>query len=40
MFGMFAGYHLVSDFSDPIGSQKNHSSPDFGISLSWMWGGK
>jgi hypothetical protein len=40
MFGMFGGYYLMSDFSDPIGSQKNHSSLDFGIGLSWMWGGK
>lgn len=40
LFGMFGGYYLMSDFSDPIGSQKNHSSPDVGISLSWTWGGE
>ena len=38
-FGMFGGYCLMSDFSDPIGSETNHSSPDLGISFGWMWGG-
>jgi hypothetical protein len=39
IFGMFGGYTLMSDFSDPIGSEENHSAPDVGISVSWTWGG-
>jgi len=39
IFGMFGGYTLMSDFSDPIGSEENHSAPDVGISISWTWGG-
>ena len=39
IFGVFGGYTLMSDFSDPIGSDENHSAPDVGIGISWTWGG-
>ena len=31
--GFAAGYRLVSDFGRRIGSEKNHSSPEFSLSL-------
>jgi hypothetical protein len=38
MLGFQAGYHLMTDFSDPIGGHENHSGPDFGISISVLLG--
>jgi hypothetical protein len=38
MLGLQAGYHLMTDFSDPIGGHENHSGPDFGISISVLLG--
>lgn len=40
IFGMFAGYTAMSDFSEAIGAEENHSAPDLGISFSWTWGGR
>jgi len=39
MLGVSAGYDLMTDFSDAIGGQENHSGPDFGISISLLFGG-
>jgi hypothetical protein len=39
MFGMFGGYCFMSDFADPIGPGRNHSTPDFGFSFGFTWGG-
>lgn len=38
MLGFQAGYHLMSDFSVPIGGHENHSGADFGISISVLLG--
>ena len=40
IFGVLGGYTLMTDFSDPIGSEENHSAADVGISISWTWGGR
>jgi hypothetical protein len=37
--GLAAGYRLVSDFGRRIGSDVNHSSPEFGLSLGIVLGG-
>lgn len=34
-----AGYHLVSDFKNRIGSEKNYSSPEFFLSFGVIFGG-
>ncbi len=34
-----AGFDLMTDFSDPIGGQKNHSGADFGLGLGVLFGG-
>jgi hypothetical protein len=39
MLGVSAGYDLMTDFSDAIGGQENHSGPDFGISIGFLFGG-
>jgi hypothetical protein len=39
MLGVSAGYDLMTDFSDAIGGQKNHSGPDFGLSIGFLFGG-
>jgi len=39
MLGIVGGYALMTDFSDPIGGQKNHSGADFGLSLGILFGG-
>lgn len=36
--GLAAGYFLVSDFERRIGSDKNHSSPEFSLSLGVLIG--
>ncbi len=33
-----AGYHFVSDFDEPIGSDKNYSGPEFSIGLGFVFG--
>ncbi|MDH3216239.1 MAG: porin family protein [Candidatus Krumholzibacteria bacterium] len=37
--GVGFGYHVVSDFDSRIGSEKNYSSPEFGISFGIAFGG-
>jgi hypothetical protein len=39
VLGVWAGYDLMTDFPDPIGGQKNHSGPDFGLSIGFLFGG-
>jgi len=39
MLGIVGGYALMTDFSDPIGGQKNHSGADLGLSLGILFGG-
>jgi hypothetical protein len=39
VLGVSAGYDLMTDFSDPIGGQKNHSGPDVGLSIGFLFGG-
>lgn len=39
MLGMLAGYNLMTDFSEPVGSRVNYSGPDLGISFSLLLGG-
>jgi outer membrane protein W len=36
--GLTVGYHLVSDFGRRIGSERNHSSPEFSLSASFFVG--
>lgn len=36
--GLTIGYHLVSDFARRIGSERNHSSPEFSLSASLLIG--
>jgi outer membrane protein W len=36
--GLTVGYHLVSDFARRIGSERNHSSPEFSLSASFLIG--
>jgi len=36
--GLAAGFHLVSDFARRIGSERNHSSPEFSLSASFLIG--
>lgn len=38
MMGVFTGYNLMTDFSDPVGGRTNHSGPDFGVSISLLLG--
>ena len=39
MLGIGGGYALMTDFSEAIGGQKNHSGGDFGLSLGILFGG-
>ena len=36
--GFGAGYRLVTDFENRIGSEKNHSSPEFSLSFGIVFG--
>lgn len=36
--GIGGGYHFVTDFENRIGSEKNHSSPEFSISFGIVFG--
>lgn len=38
-FGVNAGYHLVTDFEQRIGSQKNYSDPEFLLAFGILFGG-
>jgi hypothetical protein len=39
VLGVSAGYSLMTDFSDPIGGQKDHGGPDLGFSIGFLFGG-
>lgn len=39
VLGMVAGYNLMTDFSEPVGSRVNYSGPDFAISISLLLSG-
>jgi hypothetical protein len=36
--GVNGGYNRLADFSQPIGSQKNHSGPEINFSIGWLFG--
>jgi len=36
--GVSAGYNWMADFSEPLGTRKNFSGLDVGVSLGWIWG--
>jgi hypothetical protein len=36
--GFAGGYHFVTDFEKPIGSEKNYSSPEFSLSFGVVFG--
>ncbi|MGB7061489.1 MAG: hypothetical protein WBF13_03950 [Candidatus Zixiibacteriota bacterium] len=36
--GFAGGYHFVTDFENPIGSEKNYSSPEFSLSFGIVFG--
>lgn len=38
MVGVNAGYHFVTDFTEPLGGRENYSGPEFGIGISWLFG--
>lgn len=38
MFGANAGYHFVTDFTEPLGGRENYSGPEFGLGISWLFG--
>jgi outer membrane protein W len=38
MLGTRAGYHLISDFSDPMGGRKNYSGPEMNFGVSLLFG--
>lgn len=40
VLGVSAGYDLMTDFSDAIGGQENHSGPDIGLSIGFLFGGR
>jgi hypothetical protein len=39
MLGTAAGYHLMTDYSQPLGGRKNYSAPEFSLSISFLFGG-
>lgn len=39
MLGIVGGYAFMTDFSDPIGGEKNHSGADFGLTFGILFGG-
>jgi hypothetical protein len=39
MLGLGGGYAFMTDFSDPIGGEKNHSGGDFGLTVGILFGG-
>lgn len=38
VIGFGAGYHFVSDFDQPIGSDKNYSGPEFSVGVGFVFG--
>ena len=36
--GFAGGYHFVTDFENPIGSEKNYSTPEFSLSFGIVFG--
>lgn len=38
MVGTKAGYHLISDFSDPMGGRVNYSGPEMNVGVSFLFG--
>lgn len=36
--GLGGGYRVMTDFSDPVGGRRNHSAPDFTLSLGLLFG--
>jgi hypothetical protein len=40
MLGLGGGYAFMTDFSDPIGGEKNHSGGDFGLTVGILFGGQ
>jgi hypothetical protein len=40
MLGLGGGYTFMTDFSDAIGGEKNHSGADLGLSLGVLFGGQ
>jgi len=38
MLGVDAGYHLMMDFSEPVGGKENYSGFEVGVGLSWVFG--
>jgi hypothetical protein len=39
MLGLVGGFAFMTDFSDAIGGEKNHSGPDLGLSFGILLGG-
>lgn len=39
MLGLTGGYHFMTDFTEPIAGEVNHSGPDAGLSISVLFGG-
>lgn len=40
LLGTLAGFHGMSDFSDPIDGRKNYSAAAFSLNFSYLFGGK
>jgi outer membrane protein W len=38
MLGLSSGYHLMTDFPEPVGTRKNYNGADFGLSISLLLG--
>lgn len=38
MLGISTGYHLITDFTESVGSRKNFSSPEFAFGISYLFG--
>jgi hypothetical protein len=36
--GVGAGYNWMADFPEPLGTRKNFSGFDAGVSIGWIWG--
>jgi hypothetical protein len=38
MIGVNGGYNRLANFSQPVGTLKNHSGPEVNFSFGWMIG--
>jgi hypothetical protein len=38
MIGVNGGYNRLANFSQPVGTLKNHSGPEVNFSVGWMFG--